>query len=573
LALVAVGQWRRRRSGAGLWVTAAFVVLGAVVLASRAIGTDAHGGGERVIVRLEIVGLVVFPYLLYRFAQAFGSPSRRLQILTASMTAVLVLWTLLLPRIPQQGEHQPAWWVVYLLAFLAHWTVLSVIVSWRLLKAGRGQPTVARRRMTLLAFAAAAITAAIVVAALGGSRYSVEALVSGLAGSLAGIAFLLGLSPPPLLRMVWRRPEQRRVQDAIFHLMARAVSEEEVAERVLPPMAEIVGARAIAFVHRGGGILHGHNLSEAQVAQLRAGSPRTPDVLSLDVGEETLVLWPNPYFPFFGDEELRLLSTLTALSGIAFDRARLAAQERKARETLERANELKSNFVALAAHELRTPVSAVNGLIQTLFAVSGRATQAQRDEMERMLVEQGTRLAQLVEQLLDLSRLDADAVAIEPQRLPVRARVEVLVATVAPDRTDDVEVDVAPGLVAEADPTAFDRIVSNLVVNALRYGRPPVVVRADRGENHLRVVVEDRGEGVPPDVVPVLFERFTRGRQTRALEIGTGLGLAIARSFARAHHGDLTYEAAEPTGARFELLLPVPRLRGDIEVHLVHTAT
>jgi signal transduction histidine kinase len=359
------------------------------------------------------------------------------------------------------------------------------------------------------------------------------------------------------------------MQDAIFHLMARVTNEREVAERVLPPMAQIVGARAIAFVDRRGGIIHGHNLTPAQVAEVRAGK-RMRDVISLDVGQETLVLWPNPYAPFFGDEELRILSTLTALSGIAFDRARLAAQELAARESLERANELKSNFVALAAHELRTPVSAVNGLIQTLYALSERATPAQRDEMERVLVEQGTRLAQLVEQLLDLSRLDADAVAIEPQRLTVRTRVEDLVATVAPDRAGDVRVDVAPGLEADADPTAFDRIVSNLVVNALRYGRPPVVVRAHRADDHLRVVVEDRGEGVPPEFVPQLFERFTRGGQARAREIGTGLGLAIARSFARAHHGELTYEAAHPTGARFELLLPVARLRaGDVDVHLL----
>jgi two-component system sensor histidine kinase MtrB len=83
-------------------------------------------------------------------------------------------------------------------------------------------------------------------------------------------------------------------------------------------------------------------------------------------------------------------------------------------------------------------------------------------------------------------------------------------------------------------------------------------------------VVEDRGEGVPPEFVPQLFERFTRGGQARAREIGTGLGLAIARSFARAHHGELTYEAAHPTGARFELLLPVARLRaGDVDVHLL----
>jgi signal transduction histidine kinase len=570
LALVGVRLWRRRRSTPALWVAAAFVLLGVVVIAGSAIGSHAEGD-ERIILRIEVAALVLFPYLLYRFAEAFGERARTIHLFVTSMTGLLVVWTFLLPHIPQRGDPQPTWFKVYLIAFVVHWTALSVIVSWRLLKAGRHQPTVARRRMSMLAFAAAAITAAIVAAAVGGERYSVQALISGIAASVSGLAFLLGLSPPPLLRMLWRRPEQRRVQDAIRQLMARVVSEREVAERVLPPMAEIVGAHAIAFVDHSGGLLHGHNLSVAQEAEVLSREGRMRDVISIDVGQEELLIWPNPYAPFFGDEELRLLTTLTALCGIAFDRARLAAHERMTREALERANELKSNFVALAAHELRTPVSAVNGLIQTLYAIGGKMSEVQRDELEQLLVQQGTRLAALVEQLLDLSRLDADAVRIEPQLLTVRARVEELIAAVAPDRPGDVEVDVAPELEAEADPAAFDRIVSNLVINALRYGRPPVVVRADRANDHLRVVVEDRGEGVPPEFVPDLFERFTRSRQARARAIGTGLGLAIARSFARAHQGDLTYEAVEPTGARFELLLPAAWLREDVEAQLLRT--
>jgi signal transduction histidine kinase len=421
--------------------------------------------------------------------------------------------------------------------------------------------------MTMLALAAAAITVAVVASALSDDRYGVAGLVSGAAGAVSAVGFLLGLAPPPLLRFVWRRPEQLRVQEAIRYLMARVSDEREVAERVLPPMADIVGAHAVAFVDRSGRLLHGHNLTDDQVRAIEGADDAGPELMRLEVGQATLLVWVNPYAPFFGDEELRLLRTLTALSAIAFDRARLAAHERSAREALEHANELKSNFVSLAAHELRAPVAAVNGLIQTLYGVTGRMTDAQRAEMEQMLQQQGTRLAQLVEQLLDLSRLDADAVAIEPQRMTVRERVEDLVAAVAPDRSGDVKVDVAPGLEAEADPAAFDRIVSNLVINALRYGRPPVVVRAVRAADGLRVVVEDRGEGVPPEFVPDLFERFTRSRQARTLAIGTGLGLAIARSFARAHHGELTYEAAKPTGARFELLLPAVWLRDDVELH------
>ena len=89
----------------------------------------------------------------------------------------------------------------------------------------------------------------------------------------------------------------------------------------------------------------------------------------------------------------------------------------------------------------------------------------------------------------------------------------------------------------------------------MRYGSPPVNVDAVQHDRHLRVFVEDHGDGVPVQFVPQLFERFTRGGRERVG--GAGLGLAIARSYARAHDGDLVYEEAEPHGARFQLVLPV----------------
>jgi signal transduction histidine kinase len=83
-----------------------------------------------------------------------------------------------------------------------------------------------------------------------------------------------------------------------------------------------------------------------------------------------------------------------------------------------------------------------------------------------------------------------------------------------------------------------------------------VIVRAERTDRHFRLTVEDRGIGVAPDFVPDLFERFSRSDGSRANAVGTGLGLAIARSYARAHGGDLLYEDAVPHGARFQLVLP-----------------
>jgi signal transduction histidine kinase len=87
-------------------------------------------------------------------------------------------------------------------------------------------------------------------------------------------------------------------------------------------------------------------------------------------------------------------------------------------------------------------------------------------------------------------------------------------------------------------------------------------VTAECTDRHLRVAVEDRGEGVSPEFVPDLFERFSRSESSRAIAGGTGLGLAIARSYARAHDGELLYEAVQPHGARFRVVLPAAPAAG-----------
>ena len=159
--------------------------------------------------------------------------------------------------------------------------------------------------------------------------------------------------------------------------------------------------------------------------------------------------------------------------------------------------------------------------------------------------------------MLDLSKLDAHAVPIEPKRISVRKRVEEIVALSAGDRVREVNVEVPGDLEAIVDPDAFDRILTNLVTNALRYGRAPVHVSAERENGRLQVAVENRGEGVPSEFVPKLFERFSRSDPSRRRAGGgTGLGLAIAHSYAEALAGELRYREANPHGARFELMLP-----------------
>ena len=103
----------------------------------------------------------------------------------------------------------------------------------------------------------------------------------------------------------------------------------------------------------------------------------------------------------------------------------------------------------------------------------------------------------------------------------------------------------------QTDPVALDRILSNLLQNAVRHGEPPIVLMAEQRDTHLRISVSDHGEGVPDELRPRLFERFGRGDAAP----GNGLGLAIARAYAQAHGGELVYHHRE--GApRFELVVP-----------------
>jgi signal transduction histidine kinase len=248
------------------------------------------------------------------------------------------------------------------------------------------------------------------------------------------------------------------------------------------------------------------------------------------------------------EDELELMTTIGTFTAVFLEKAIEQSE-------LRRLNELKSQFIALASHELRTPAATIYGISATLETRWDELSTEDRTELRHVLYQQSERLRRLVDELLDLSRLEAGAITLEPEPRSVREHLEELVPSIAADRSDDVTLDVPPELQAAFDPDVFDRIVSNLLSNALRYGEPPLVVRARRDAGHLHVIVEDRGPGVPTEFVPYLFERFARA-STHAVE-GAGLGLAIAQSFARLHGGQIAYEDAEPHGARFHVRVPV----------------
>ncbi|HEY3542687.1 MAG TPA: GAF domain-containing protein [Gaiellaceae bacterium] len=241
----------------------------------------------------------------------------------------------------------------------------------------------------------------------------------------------------------------------------------------------------------------------------------------------------------FTADDVQLLQLVAERAALAIERAQL-------HEEALQFDELQRNFVAIASHELRTPATSVYGALATLRARGHELPADTREQLSEIAWQESDRMRRLIEQLLDLSRVDSGRVKVSPQ--PVRIR-EFLVH--AAEAREDVIVDADDALAAEIDPLILERVITNLIANARAYGQPPIRISASSAMSTLTIVVEDEGEGVPVDIVPRLFDRFVRGTEG----LGSGLGLAIARAYTTSHGGDLRYRRAS-RGARFEIVLP-----------------
>ena len=305
-----------------------------------------------------------------------------------------------------------------------------------------------------------------------------------------------------------------------------------------------------------------------QLVLLSAGDVTTAFALPLISGDRCLAVLHGTREATVSPDE----TDLDDLASVGVVAATLL-EDALAREEMNAYDMLKSEFVALAAHELRNPLTSIYGISVTLSERGDELADSQRLMLQDALREQTIRTRNLVEQLLDLSRLDLQAVQISPVSLRLRPKIEELVRPIADAQLNAVTIAVPPDLEAVVDPAALDRMLSNLVANSLRHGKPPITISADRQDRHLRLAVEDRGEGVPREFVPRLFDRFARSPEARRRGDGSGLGLAIAQAYARAHGGEIVYEPAVPHGARFEVVIPL-RGYGDAQrtIEPSHTA-
>jgi signal transduction histidine kinase len=543
---------------------------------------EVHGEPGVTIIKFILIGLVLYPWTLYRFTGAFGQADTRVDRLANALTVLVIVATLPLPRFPKQGAPVPGWLLAYTWLLIAQWTTLSLIVARRLWEAGRGLPTVARRRMRTLSLGSIALT----MAALPGASPSASSntgvvIVTKSLPLLAAVFFFVGFSPPTLLRMLWRRPEQDALRRAEVDLM-RTLTADETGKALLPHVLQILGGRAGLFADRTGHVLASVGFPPDEADEVCALLPTlTRDwevveprsgLLVVPVTAGWLAVQAGPYTPFFGEEEMGLLSGLGLFAQLALQRAELFERERASRQAIENANAELETLVYGVSHDLKSPIITLLGYLEYLRADHGDALAEEgRHYLDRMDAS-ARYMQQLIQDLLELSRVGRVQTEADDVDLGVLAEdVAAEVKNAHPEMT----IVVGPMPVVRMNPVRARQLFTNLLDNAARHaGRPDVSVTIEgrrEAEGATTVTVADDGVGIAAPYRDRIFGIFERlGGSDQA---GTGMGLAMSRKIIEQVAG--TIEAVDPvtgSGTCFRISFPAAVVRRGptsrpVEVH------
>jgi len=230
---------------------------------------------------------------------------------------------------------------------------------------------------------------------------------------------------------------------------------------------------------------------------------------------------------------------------------------------MRRLEGMRREFVANVSHELKTPLTSIKGLVETLLN-GALEDSANNRRFVALIDEDTTRLAQLIDDLLSLSQIESKAVPLNLQPVDLRRLIDELATRLrqqCQDRQVTLHVTIAPDAPrVQGDPERLRQVFMNLLENAVKFNTPGgcVTVNAHQDDSILCVEVEDTGVGIPEQDLPRVFERFFRVDKARSRELGgTGLGLAIVKHLVELHRGGVTVRSRLGHGSTFTLTLPL----------------
>ncbi|MBC7644462.1 MAG: HAMP domain-containing histidine kinase [Thermoleophilia bacterium] len=257
------------------------------------------------------------------------------------------------------------------------------------------------------------------------------------------------------------------------------------------------------------------------------------------------------------DDQRRTARTMAAIAGAAMHTLLVLERERSTALELQRIDELRTNLLSTVAHELRSPLTAVKGVLGLLQMQSDLSEKAkQYVEVAEVRTDA---LVDLIRDLFDCSLLETGQLDIRPQRCEADELLERSLGALAAGQPDNVVLSATPNLKVTVDPLRFDQIVNNLVTNAFRHGAPPIIVELRPYRDGAILVVSDNGPGVPAIERERIFSKFYQSDAGHArLVEGAGLGLALVQGLVRLHGGRIDVDSVrlDGTGGRFTVHFP-----------------
>ena len=257
----------------------------------------------------------------------------------------------------------------------------------------------------------------------------------------------------------------------------------------------------------------------------------------------------------FDAPEIAVLQRFADDLSFGIDALRMRDRRQEAEAQLRATLRSKDEFLATIAHELRTPLTAVVGFAQVLTEPESGLSPTERFELVQTIADEGIDLTNIIDDLLVAAKAEAGTLKVTAVKVDLRAQAAQVLETLEPAVSDGIEF-TGPSSLASGDPARVRQILRNLVSNALRYGGDNIRVCVSSDASAARVIVVDKGVGVPIDDRESIFEPYQRAHNAAGLTASMGLGLTVSRKLARLMGGDLTYRR-EGDESVFALTLPL----------------
>ncbi len=379
------------------------------------------------------------------------------------------------------------------------------------------------------------------------------------------------------------RERRAAVLYAMSRELARSQSEEEIVRTAVRHLhSEFSSRNVILFTDSNGRIaypkqksiaesLHGADLSVAQwvydhnemAGQGTNTLPGAEAIYFPIYGEDkvlgVLALLPVNLRRVFLPEQQKLLETFLRQIGQAVTRIRLAEQAKTTQMQME-AERLRNSLLSAISHDLRTPLATIIGSASTLLEGEGHLQTQDKLDLSRVIVDEAERMSNLINNILDMARLDAGVVELNRQWHPLEEIIGTVLTRLHKHLADrPVRVTLPEGIpMVFADAVMIEQVLINLLENAIRYTPQgsELEITADISDHAVEIAVADRGPGIPQGREEHLFEKFYQARH-EAAQSGVGLGLAICRAIIEAHGGRINAQNRLDGGAVFTFVLPI----------------